>query len=372
MTFILSLTVAIAGQDAIRVGDEVQFSCTRMTSGWCTGRVEAVSGNTVRVKWGNMRDQFTVVSRDQIRVPTKPDNAEATAFKEAFAMEIDTHQRNALRIFAHYYAPDEFSSAGGTPTTPAGWQELMERLAGVNALCKGKYQGMTNRTPSVAWPGPRKGDLDARYGEWCKIADQRLALESRVRADAAKYMIGLSAVGDINKAIEDRLNHMGDETQTVLYEPEKWKAKRSVELQKSFAEYGTPMPADFFDELDAKASELRAIVDRTAPAKTFVRPGNRDAAVEAVVKRQIAKNYPGTQILDIGGDYPKWERREGADLIRSDTDVKIYKLTVNYYKRGYALVKMPNRPYCQKRSWIARQAGMAVNVSRGGEFMKCL
>ncbi|MEQ1922601.1 MAG: hypothetical protein ABL952_08835 [Pyrinomonadaceae bacterium] len=73
----------------------------------------------------------------------------------------------------------------------------------------------------------------------------------------------------------------------------------------------------------------------------------------------------------IGGDYPKWERREGADLIRSDTDVKIYKLTVNYYKRGYVLAKIPSRPYCRSRSWIVRQRGMAVDLGEGGEFIKC-
>jgi hypothetical protein len=370
MMVVLIAAVTAAGQDALRIGEQVEYSCSRVSNGWCGGKVEAVNGSSVRIRWGNMRDQATVVNRDQVRVPPKPDSPETTAFKEAFAAEVGTQQRNALRIFAHYYS-DEFSYAGGTPTTPAGWQELMARMAEVDALCKGKYRGMSNRTPSVAWTGPKKGDLDARYGEWCKIADQRLVLEPQVRAGAAKYMIGLTQIIDINKAIEHSRNLTWDETQMILYEPEKWKAKTAAELKPSFANYGTAMPADFFNEIDAKAAELRSIIDRTAPTKIFDRPSHRDVAVEKVVLGKFAAKFPGSHVVSIGGSYPSWEKREGADLIRSDTDAKVYRLTVNYYKRGYALVKIPNRPYCQARSWIVRQRGMAVDLGEGGEFMKC-
>ena len=361
-----AVSIPVLGQEAIRVGDEVKFSCTRVSSGECGGRVEAINGNTVRVKWGNMRDQFTMVSRDQIRVPPKPDSPQTVAFQEAFRNEALNKYIRDLQMLAPFY-DEQFNSAGGH-TTMAAWQEMTTRLGELDALCKGKYAGITNT--GTAWL-LRPGHIDYRYADWCKIADKRIEYGQKARVATAKYMIFVPGADDLKKAFEDSKNFVRGDTQMLLYDPAKWKLENAAKIKPQFASYGVEMPADFFNVLDAKAAEFRAIVDRTAPAKTFVRPGNRDSAVEAVVKRQFAKQYPGIQILDIGGDYPKWEKREGADLIRSDTDVKIYKLTVNYYKRGYALVKIPNRPYCQKRSWIVRQAGMAADVASGGEFMKC-
>lgn len=354
---------------AISVGEQVEFSCTRVTSGWCSGRVEAINGGTIKVKWGNMRDQFTMVSRDQVRAVPKPPGPEQVAMWEGFRTEVLSKSKAGmyLRIYAHYYQPDEFSYAGGNPTSADGWQQMTATLGEIDALCKGKYRGITNFQQGV-----KPNDISARYADWCRIADQRLALEPKIRAGAAKHMLSPSSdILDINKAIEHSRNLMWDKTQMVLYEPEKWKAKTAADLKQAFADYGTAMPADFFDEIDKKTAELRAVIDKTAPTKSFDQPAHRDAAVERVVKSRIAAKYPGTQIVSIGGSYRSWEKREGADLIRSDTDVKVYRLTVNYYKRGYALVKMPNRPYCQMRSWIVRQRGMAVDLGEAGEFMKC-
>ncbi len=373
IVFLLLLTFASLGQQSISVGEQVEFSCTRVSSGWCSGRVESISGGNVKIRWGNMRDQASTVTRDKVRTIPKPDSPEVTAFKEAFAVEVDTPHRNALRIFAHYYKPDEFSNAGGTPTTPAGWQKLMADLTFVDSLCKGKYKGMANRSPSVAWPGPRKGDLDARYGEWCEIADKRLSYETQVRTDAAKHMIGFHQISDMQKAIEHSRNIVWDEEQMILYEPEKWKAKTRIQLAKSYADYGVPVPADVFTEIDAKAAELKAVIERTAPTRSFTQPAHKDAAVEAFIKPKLLAAHPGSQILRIGGSYPSWVKRESVSLVGSGTGYKLYKIEYKDYKQGYALMKMANRPFCQVRSWIAGRGakGMVADLGEAGEFVKC-
>lgn len=369
----LSFCIHSFAQSTVSVGEQVEFSCTRVTSGWCSGRVEAVNGSAVKIRWGNMRDQFSIVSRDQVRTQPKPDSPETTAFKEAFAAEVGTHQRNALRIFAHYYS-DEFSYAGGTPTTPAGWQELMARMAEVDALCKGKYRGVENRTPSIAWPGPRKGDLDARYGEWCKIADQRLALEPRVRADAASYMASVPGADDLKRALEYPDNRVVDDIQLLMYEPERWKAQSGAKLKPHFASYGVEMPPKFLDDVMEKAAELKTKIDQGAPLREFEKSATRDAAVESFIKGKFVAEYPGSQILGSRVDYPSWVKRESLSLVGSGTGYKLYKVEYNFYKRGWVLMKMPNRPFCQAREWIVGRGAkglVAVSTSSQGTFMKC-
>lgn len=366
--------VCVFAQAQFAVGDAVEFQCSRSSSGWCSGKVESIQGNTVRVRWGNIRDQVAAVSREQVRIQPKPDSPEVTAFKEAFAAEIGTLQRNALRIFAHFYSPDEFSNAGGTPNTPDGWRSLMGYMAEIDSLCKGKYRGVSNRTPSVAWGGPRKGDLDARYGEWCSIADQRLALEPRVRSDAASRMASVPGADDLKRALGYLDNRVVDEIQLLMYEPEQWKAQNSAKMRSHFASYGVEMQANFFDEIIAKATELKAKIDAGAPGRSFETSAARDAAVESFIKGRFLAEYPGSQILKSRIDYPEWVKRESLSLVGSGTGYKLYKVEYNFYKRGWVLMKMPNRPYCQAREWIVGRGAkglVAVSTSSQGTFMKC-
>ena len=373
---LLMTALVLVAQDNIQTGDTVEFKCTRVSSGWCSGKVESVAGGSVKIRWGNMRDQFSMVSSSDVRVSSKPDTPAATAFKEAFAAEVGTLQRNALRIFAHYYAPDEFSWAGGTPTTPAGWQELMSQLASVDALCKGKYRGMANRSPSPAWPGPRQGDLDARYGEWCAIADKRLAYEPRVRADSASAMAIMPGEDDLRRSLEYEDNRALDDIQLLMYEPEKWKAQHSIKLKAHFATYGAILPPTFFDKMIEKSAELRAKIEQGAPGRSFEMSAAsaRDAAVEAFIKGKFIAEYPGSQILKTSHSYPKWVKRESLSLVGSGTGYKLYKVEYNTYKRGWVLMKMLNRPFCQAREWVVGQGAkglVAVSTSSQGTFMSC-
>ena len=374
VVLIVMAVVVLNAQDSLKAGDTAEYRCNRDSSGWCRGRVEPISGGSINIRWGNMRDQVSMVSSGDVRVPPKPDTPAATAFKDAFAAEGGTFQRIALRIFAHYYAPNEFSWAGGTPTTPAGWQELMSHMASVDALCKGKYRGMTNRSPSAAWPGPRKGDLDARFGEWCTIADKRLAYEPRVRADAASSMAIRPGEDDLKRSLEYQDNRALDDTQWLMYEPEKWKVQQSGKLEAHFATYGVVMPPTFFDKMIEKSAELKAKIEQGAPGRSFETSATKDAAVETFIKGKFIAEYPGSQILKASHSYPNWAKREGLSLVGSGTGYKLYKVEYNFYKRGWVLMKMPNRPFCQAREWVVGRGAkglVAVSTSSQGTFMSC-
>ena len=247
----LAFCVNAIAQETLRVGDEVEFSCTRVSSGACGGRVEAVNGNSVKVKWGNMRDQFTMVSRDQIRVPPKPDSPQTVAFQEAFrAAALNKYIRD-LQMLAPFY-DEQFNSAGGH-TTMAAWQEMTTRLGELDALCKGKFAGITNT--GTAWL-LRQGQIDYRYADWCKIADKRIEYGQKARVATAKYMIFVPGADDLKKAFEDSKNFVLDDTQMLLYDPAKWKLENAAKIKPRFASYGVEMPADFFNVLDAKAKKV--------------------------------------------------------------------------------------------------------------------
>ena len=78
--------------------------------------------------------------------------------------------------------------------------------------------------------------------------------------------------------------------------------------------------------------------------------------------------------MKIGLDYTTWKKRESRTYVGSDSTFAYYKVTYNTYKRGVALVKIQNQPFCQAREWIVGRGGSGiVLVSLGGSgiFMKC-
>lgn len=64
MVFLLIFaTAALAmAQDTFRVGDMVEYRCNCFGREWVRAKVEAVDGNTVRVRWGNVRNQVATVT----------------------------------------------------------------------------------------------------------------------------------------------------------------------------------------------------------------------------------------------------------------------------------------------------------------------
>ena len=61
-------------------------------------------------------------------------------------------------------------------------------------------------------------------------------------------------------------------------------------LKPKYAEYGAPVPLDATTAVEKRADELRDLVLRDAPKRTYQMPPNHDAAVEAFIKRSSLKN----------------------------------------------------------------------------------
>ncbi len=366
----LILTAASFSQQAFRKGDEVEYKCSR-SAGWCGGKVDAVDGNMVRVRWGNMRNQADTVRNtpEFIRTTPKPDSPQVVAFQEAFRSEALNKYIRDLQMLAPFY-DEQFNSSGGHTTMPA-WNEMTARLGELNALCVGKYAGIGNT--GTAWL-LLKGKIDYRYADWCNIAARREELGKKARTWAASYMASSPGADGLRRALEYQDNPVGDDTQLLMYEPQKWIAQQTLAVKPHFASYGVEMPADFFNAALQKAQQLKAVIDQGAPGRSFKQPSHKDPAVEAFIKGKFIAEYPGAQILRSGNSYPTWAKRESLSLVGSGTGYKLYKVEYNFYKRGWVLMKMLNRPYCQAREWVVGRGArglVAVSTGSEGTFMQC-
>ena len=368
----LLLTAVVVAQDPIRVGDTIEYRCNCFGKEWVSAGVEAVQGNMIRIRWGNTRDQSRTIeaTSNMIRIPPKPDSPKTVAYQEAFRAEaLDKYIRD-LRVIAAAYDNDQYPS-GGAPTTAAGWQELTTRLGELDRLCKTKYPGVTNT--GTAWL-LHQGNLDYKYADWCKMAARRDDLGQATRVATAAHMATVPGADDLKRALEYEDNRVVDDIQLLMYEPDKWKAQNSAKMKPHFATYGVEMPANFFDDMLVKAAELKAKIDQGTTGRSFKTSATRDAAVESFIKGKFVAEYSGSQVLSSRVDYPNWVKRESLSLVGSGTGYKLYKVEYNFYKRGWVLMKMPNRPYCQAREWIVGRGAkglVAVSTSSQGTFMKC-
>jgi hypothetical protein len=96
-----------------------------------------------------------------------------------------------------------------------------------------------------------------------------------------------------------------------------------------------------------------------------------------MVRGEVAREYKGSSILKIGSDYKIWVAYDEKTWVKSDAMYDYFRVEKgkNQYKRGWFLLKMPNRPYCQGREWIATRVNTGaphINyVDTAGLFMKC-
>lgn len=372
LSIVLSLFFCIGAiaQPRLQVGDNVEYRCNCFEKEWVSGKVEAVEGKMVRVRYGNMRNQVATLDVNSGAVRTIV-SAEKLAADDkvrwAFRQEaLDKYYRSVAQFAPSYN--DQYISAG-SPIKPEEWQKAMNDLAELDALCKSKYPGITDSLSYL-----QEGIIDYRYAQWCDIAARRATLEPKARASAAAHLAIIPGVDDLRRALEYEDNRVVDDIQLLMYEPDKWKAQSSVKLKPHFASFGTERPANFFDEMVTKAADLKAKIERGAPERSFETSATRDAAVEGFIKSKFIAEYPGSVILKSRVDYPNWVKRESLSLVGSGTGYKLYKVEYNFYKRGWVLMKMPNRPFCQAREWIVGRGAkglVAVSTSSQGTFMKC-
>lgn len=221
----------------------------------------------------------------------------------------------------------------------------------------------------------REGSVDYRFSVWCDIAAKRTQIEPLVRAGIVRSVINLGYTDEnLNFGFNEPDNPVRWETQQLIWDREKWRAEKIAWLKPKYAEYGISVPPDATAAVEKRADELRDIVMRDAPGRSYKMPPYRDAAVEAVVRSQFAKEYPGVQVVKIGLEYKTWVQRESLTYVASDELFRYYKVDYNSYKRGTALLKVPGRPFCQEQDWVVGRGAKGIvpaGIGGSGTFMRC-
>lgn len=373
-----ALCASVYPQAAVKVGDEVRYQCFCLGQEWVKATVERVDGGNVRVRYGNLDNQVVTlpVSSPKLRLPGAASGGPAAATRppdnvqQAFASEAAPRFRKLIELFAHYYDP-QFPQAGAR-WTAAEWKKAVDDLGELDSLCRTRYQGVRD-FEGITYVRP--GSIDYRFGTWCQIAAARNSLATKARSGSARQLINLGYTDEnLNFGFNEPDNPVRWETQQLIWERPKWRAEKTAWLKPKYAEYGVDVPPDAFDAVEKRADQLRDIVLRDAPGRSYKQPPYRDAAVEAVIRSQFAKEYPGVQVLKIGLDYRTWVQRKSLDYVGSDEIFRYYKVSYNSYKRGTALLKIPGRPFCQMHDWVAGNSGgriVPAGVGGSGTFMRC-
>ena len=363
-------SISAQAQQVFRVGDVIEL---QDGSRWIPGVIESVDNNIAKVRIGKGKYDYINVQlpTTRFRVPgSAAREARDNALRDAFRNETSKYFQ-AVKQFAPFY--DDKYISGGAPNGAAEWQKAMSDLGELDSLCKSKYQGITDDPPHYL----REGIVDNRFSVWCQIAARRNELEKPARTWLAKNQVTLTVTKDnLNFAFNHQKNRVPDETHLLMYDRAKWKQEQAAKLKPRFAEFGVEMPPDFFAEVEKRADDLKQLIEKTAPNRSWEAPPFHDPAVEAFIKARYAADpdYRGVKILKAGLDYKTWVERKGLSYLGSDSTYRYYKVEYNYYKRGWILMQLPNRPFCQASEWIVgRGARGMVVVSLGGSgiFMRC-
>ncbi|MBS1793426.1 MAG: hypothetical protein JSS81_06205 [Acidobacteria bacterium] len=169
---------------------------------------------------------------------------------------------------------------------------------------------------------------------------------------------------DIQRAIDDPKTSTSDDVQKLLFEPEIWKA----ELAKIINAKPSDFPANWRASVEDKLDELKGLIDSGGKSRAWEQPAFSRPTEQNMAKTKFLAYYKGATVLKIGSSFQDW---------------KMYKnslgIPTNRFIRGWALLKIPNRPYCQAQEWIVKQtyaggrwsASVVDSFGGGGVFMKC-
>jgi len=370
---ILLFVQAALGQS---VGDNVQYQCFCFGQEWVRATIVAVNGGNIRVRFGNMDNQVVTLPRNSPKLrlgkaAVNPlENVPPDPVQRAFMAEARPRFIKAVEIFAPAYDP-QFHGGGAVPDSGI-WAKSMADLAELDALCNSRYRGLSD------YLGPgyiREGSPDYRFGVWCEIAANRIAVEKRARVNVVKTLVNLGYTDEnLNFGFNEPDNPVRWETQQLIWDRDKWRTEKMRWLRPKYAVYKVDVPPDATAAAEARADDLKQIVLRDAPNRSYRQPPYHDASVESVVRSALAKEYPGVQVLKIGLDYKTWVKRQSLDYVASDDVFRYYRVSYNSYKRGTVLLKVPGRPLCQMQDFVVGLNGGKVvpaGVGGSGVFMRC-
>lgn len=168
----------------------------------------------------------------------------------------------------------------------------------------------------------------------------------------------------LQRSIDEPRNSTPDDIQRLLFEPEQWKA----DLARVMKESPNDFPADWRAPVQEKIDELRQLIEAGAASRNWEQPAFSRPAEQSLARAKFVAYYPGATLLKIGSSFNDW---------------KMYKnslgVPTNRFIRGWALLKIPNRPYCQAQEWVVKQtyrgggwsASTVDSFGGGGVFMNC-
>ena len=284
--------LSVKGQS---VGDEVRYQCFCLGQEWVRATVERVDGANIRVRYGNMDNQVVTLPKNspKLKVGNAARNPLETVpmnpMQKAFSNENGKFQ-NAVQSFAHYYDPRYLEGGGGLPGAEL-WQRHMAELAELDSICRTRYQGITD------WQSPgytREGFVDYRYGVWCDIAADRVAIEKKARVGVANSVVGMGyTVENLNFGFNEPDNPLRMEVQDMIWNREKWRAAKIAELKPRYASYGiTAVPSNATAELEKRADELWKLVEAEPPTELTSSRRIATRPLRALSKQSLPRSIP--------------------------------------------------------------------------------
>lgn len=360
---------AKTARDTIAVGDFVEIQWP-VSGPWVRAKVLEVADGKLSVQYGGRYD-VTQVTLAQLRDPA----AEAAAGKSRALIDEIKVYSTTLSNLAHSWDQALYGFEGSGGFDDQSIPKYRTDLIAIAAICA-KYPDITNPPPR----GADRGYILDHPKEACAMAaagiDVVVAAVMKARFRDYVVQVGDETIAALTKAMTTADWQVTDALQRCAFDFPAWSADMDKDLRKQ--KFAQPeLPADRFKGVEEKLVEFKAFVDREGTTKAFEQPPYHDAAVEGLVRAAVAKQLKGAQVLRIGSDYNSWVAYDEKTWVGSDSTYDYFRVEKgkNQYKRGWLLAKVPGRPYCQAREWIAARVNSGAArvdfVAPAGLFRKC-
>ncbi len=285
----------------------------------------------------------TTKETEKTNTGNQPQTGNQDTLRRAFIEEFGKYRQSVYNLMEiHNPKLKVGNTSYGPPADKAGWKQTMTELGEMDAACKSKYAVMTDPPDKISW-----NELNQLPATWCAIAANRFDYEKKGKAlEVTRQSRHFTdeIEGEIRTTENDPEDRISLQTQLMFWETEKWKAEIFTKLKPRFDEFEAEIPDDFLDEYINKGKLIRDKRESAGATRSFTQPPNKDTVMETWVRQQYQKAFPQGQILKIGSEYADW---------------RIFTNRVNIptsrTKRGWVLIKLPNRPLCQAREGIIKQ-----------------